>query len=400
MKECWEYKKLSLVCSKITDGSHFSPKVDENGIYPMLSVKDMMAIGFNYTTCKYINENDYNVLVANGCKPKVNDVLVAKDGSYLKTAFVLKEDKEQVLLSSIAIITPRLDEIVPEYLAFYFKAPHTKSVVEKHYLTGTAIKRVILKGFKTITIPVPPLSEQQHIVEELDLLSSIIEKKKAQLIELDNLAQSLFYEMFGDLIDNPKGWDIRKLGDILKIPSRNGLSKPTAIRGEGVPMISMGEMFANSIITDEVKASLVPVTERELETSQIVSGDLLFARQSLSLEGAGKCSYVKSCLHPTVFESHLIRIRVNSIVVLPQFVFCYFQTPCGIAEVRKRVYQVAAAGIKGSELIKIPIPVPPIDLQKEFASKIETIEHQKELIKQSIKEVETLFNSRMDYYFN
>ena len=266
--------------------------------------------------------------------------------------------------------------------------------------TGATFKEISKKVVENVTIPVPPLSEQQHIVEELDLLSSIIEKKKAQLNELDNLAQSLFYEMFGDSIDNTKGWDVRKLEDLLKIPSRNGLSKPTAIRGEGVPMISMGEMFANSIITDKVKASLVPVTERELDTSQIVSGDLLFARQSLSLEGAGKCSFVKSCIHPTVFESHLIRIRVDSIVVLPQFVFCYFQTPCGIAEVRKRVYQVAAAGIKGSELVKIPIPVPPIDLQKEFASKIEAIDHQKELFKQSIREVETLFNSRMDYYFN
>ena len=146
MREGIEYKSLSIVCTKITDGSHFSPKEDEDGAYPMLSVKDMKSRGFEYTACKYINEHDYKVLVANGCKPNVNDVLVAKDGSYLKTAFVLTEDIEQSLLSSIAIITPRLDIINPDYLAFFFKASHTKAVVEKHYLTGTAIKRIILKG--------------------------------------------------------------------------------------------------------------------------------------------------------------------------------------------------------------------------------------------------------------
>lgn len=396
MKEDWDYKKLSLVCSKITDGSHFSPKVDENGIYPMLSVKDMMAIGFNYTTCKYINENDYNVLVANGCKPKVNDVLVAKDGSYLKTAFVLKEDKEQVLLSSIAIITPRLDEIVPEYLAFYFKAPHTKSVVEKHYLTGTAIKRVILKGFKTITIPVPPLSEQQHIVEELDLLSSIIEKKKAQLIELDNLAQSLFYEMFGDPITNERKWNTLPLGQLSNMvrgPFGSALkkeffvpqSKDTYKVYEQKHAIQKDDKIGDYYISKE--------KFEELRRFEVFSGDII-----MSCSGTiGEFFEIPQGACRGVMNQALLKFKLNEALINKDYFLFVMQYV-------KKNFTVHGSGLQNIGSVKViksvRIGVPSLDLQSCFSQRLRAINETKILIKQSIKEVETLFNSRMDYYFN
>jgi type I restriction enzyme S subunit len=80
-------------------------------------------------------------------------------------------------------------------------------------------------------------------------------------------------------------------------------------------------------------------------------------------------------------------------------VFYYFLSPYGKSEIRKRVYQVAAAGIKGSELIKIPIPIPPLSLQQSFVEKIEAIEQQKARISQSIAETQRLFDYTMDKYF-
>ena len=63
-------------------------------------------------------------------------------------------------------------------------------------------------------IPIPPLATQSRIVSELDLLQSIIDKKKAQVKELDNLAQAIFYDMFGDPVENEKGWEVKKMGDV------------------------------------------------------------------------------------------------------------------------------------------------------------------------------------------
>lgn len=93
-------------------------------------------------------------------------------------------------------------------------------------------------------------------------------------------------------------------GEILLEPIRNGLTKPKAVRGNGVKMIAMGEIFACSRIGN-IKMDRVPVTEKEKNNCAIKEGDLLFARQSLVLEGAGKCSIVTSVTEDTVFESHL-----------------------------------------------------------------------------------------------
>ena len=187
-KKGWAKRPLQAICERITDGSHFSPKEDPEGKIPMLSVKDMGSNGFIYDKCKFINETDYAVLVANGCRPSYNDVLVAKDGSYLKTAFVLKEEIEQAILSSIAILKPKTDTVCPDYLAFFFKIPQTKLVVERHYLTGTAIKRVILKGFKELQLILPPMTLQQSFAKKIHAT----EKQKANISKSIKETQKLF----------------------------------------------------------------------------------------------------------------------------------------------------------------------------------------------------------------
>ena len=163
----YEVKKLSDCCPYISDGSHFSPTEDSSGPYPMLSVKDMTENGFVYSDCKYISKKDFDVLVSNGCQPHLNDVLVAKDGSYFKYSFVVTEDKEQAILSSIAIIRPKTDVLDPRYLAYYMLTDAVIQLVEKNYLTGTAIRRVILKGFKEIPTIIPPMELQKSFVSVL-----------------------------------------------------------------------------------------------------------------------------------------------------------------------------------------------------------------------------------------
>ena len=177
--------KLSECCSYISDGSHYSPKEDPNGQYPMLSVKDMTEKGFTYRDCKYINKEEYDKLVANGCKPEENDVLVAKDGSYFKYSFTILEEQEQAVLSSIAILRPNISIIDSKYLAYYLLTPEVIHIVEQNYLTGTAIKRVILKGFKELPILVPPLDKQQEFVSILHQADkSKFTSLKSQFIEM------------------------------------------------------------------------------------------------------------------------------------------------------------------------------------------------------------------------
>lgn len=177
-----EMKTLGEVCSRLTDGSHFSPKSVEHGYY-MPSVKDMTDNGFDFSSCKQISKGDYESLLNTGCKPKVNDVLIAKDGSMLKYVFPVKKEEEIVVLSSIAILTPRTDIIISAYLSYYLRGDKIKEKTIREFSSKGGVPRIILKNFKKITIIIPPLSEQQRIVSILDTFEASIQNLEAQLKE-------------------------------------------------------------------------------------------------------------------------------------------------------------------------------------------------------------------------
>ena len=163
------------------------------------------------------------------------------------------------------------------------------------------------------------------------------------------------------------------LSELLLEPTRNGLTKPKAIRGAGVKMIAMGEIFAHSRIGN-IKMERVPVTDKEWSNYAIQEGDLLFARQSLVLEGAGKCSIVKTVKEATVFESHLIRVRINKKKANPYFLYYYFNSSIGKENVQTIVEQVAAAGIRSRDLIKLHVPCPPLEQQNRIVALLDYID--------------------------
>ena len=169
----WEQRKLSEVCRKITDGSHYSPAEVEIG-YPMPSVKDMTQSGFNYDTCKKISREDYDVLVKQGCRPEIGDVLVAKDGSILKYAFEIRENQEIVILSSIAILKPNSDIVNGGFLSQHFMIDSFKKKVIDENTTGTGVPHIVLSNFKNGYIKFPKLDEQKQIVCYLENLDNLI----------------------------------------------------------------------------------------------------------------------------------------------------------------------------------------------------------------------------------
>ena len=175
--------KLKDICTTITDGSHYSPIGQEVG-YPMFSVKDMGEYGFDYSDCKFISEEDYTMLVKNGCKPLKNDILIAKDGSYLKEIFVIKEERDEVILSSIAILRPDISVVNPYYLAYYLKSSHIKEIVASKYVTGSVLKRIILKNFENIEIDLPNKDIQDKIAKILLNIDSQIERNNAMVQKL------------------------------------------------------------------------------------------------------------------------------------------------------------------------------------------------------------------------
>ena len=182
--EGWEVKPLSDVCSRITDGSHWSPKTVDQG-YPMASVKDMHNWGFHIEQCRKISPEDYENLVKNHCKPFKNDVLIAKDGSYLKHIFVIEKELDMVILSSIALLRPN-EKIISHILSLYLLEPSIKSRMAG-YVSGVAIPRIILKDFRKFLIVVPPIDFQKKF---FSLAEPMIINSYRLINKNDNLRQT------------------------------------------------------------------------------------------------------------------------------------------------------------------------------------------------------------------
>lgn len=187
-------------------------------------------------------------------------------------------------------------------------------------------------------------------------------------------------------------WENVKFKDLYAIDSRNGLSKPSKIRGKGYKMINMGELFANDRIYD-IDMELVPCNDKEKINAKVESGDLLFARQSLVLEGAGKCSIVMEVSPLTVFESHLIRVRLIEDKAVPLFYYYYFKSP--FSPVKTIVSQCAQAGIRGSELAELYVLYPPIDTQKRIANILSAYD---DLIENNQKQIKLLEEAAQRLY--
>lgn len=193
----WKEKKLYEVCHKITDGSHYSPVAVNKG-YPMLSVKDMREYDFDFSSCKKISNEDFCLMRQNDCIPQVGDVLVAKDGSYLKEIFCCKEYRDIALLSSIAIFRPNQDIILPDFLCYLLKTPFIFNYISKNCVSGSALPRIVLRTFKDVRIPVPDLSTQAEIAGILSSLDSKIENNRKICATLEAQAQALFKHWFID----------------------------------------------------------------------------------------------------------------------------------------------------------------------------------------------------------
>ena len=160
-------------------------------------------------------------------------------------------------------------------------------------------------------------------------------------------------------------WSEIEFQELYAVPSKNGLTRPARVRGSGYKMINMGELFANDRIGD-IDMELVPMNDKEIATMLVEPGDLLFARQSLVLAGAGRCSIIAKVDEPTTFESHIIRVRLKRKNANPVFFYYYFKSP--ICRIRSIVIQGVQAGIRGNDLKKLKVHVPSISEQQRIAS--------------------------------
>ena len=385
MREGWEYKRLGELCDIVMGQSPMGNSINENN-----------GIEFHQG------------------KTNFGDKFLMESGIYTTSPIRIAEKKTILLCVRAPVgiinITERqvcigrgLSSLKPrlglELLYLYYCLLSKQNYFESNS-TGSTFKAISSKVINNTIIQFPSKSTQLSIVSELDKLNELIRIKKEQLKDYDTLAQSIFYEMFGDPVENEKGWKVKKLGELCsKIGSgatpRGGNE---SYKDEGISLIRSLNVYNNEFrrkdlayIDDEQAAALSNVT--------ILEDDVL-----LNITGASvaRCCIVPSDLLAARVNQHVCIIRPLDNVLVPIFLNKV------LTNISYQIRLLALARSKGATREALPksvvdsllIPLPPLPLQHSFAQKIEQIEQQKAAIQKTITDLETLLAARIQYWFD
>ena len=185
---------------------------------------------------------------------------------------------------------------------------------------------------------------------------------------------------------------------LLTEPVRNGIYKPKEFHGRGAKIVNMGELFANPRLR-AVPMKRVELSKSETERFMLAEGDLIFARRSLTAEGAGKCCVVLEINEPTTFESSIIRARPDRLKVEPLYLYYFFNSAPGIHSLDTIRRQVAVAGITGGDLSRLEIPVPSLPEQRAIAHILGTLDDKIELNRRMNETLEAVARALFKSWF-
>lgn len=367
MREGWTYKKFEDCLVKAPKAKQVQTSQYNTGTkYPIVSQEDKLVSGF-FDDDAYLFRIDSPIVVFG------DHTRVLK---YIDFDFVVGADGVKILIPKEFLNAKLL-----YYYLLWYKIPNLG--YSRHY-----------KLLKELDIPLPPLSEQQSIVAELDKINELISLKKAQLSDLDNLAQSIFYDMFGDPIVNEKGWEVKMLKEIGRIITGNTPSKavPEYYDDNFIEWIKTDNIEKNQLYATEAKEYL---SEKGANCGRVVNkGSLLVACIAGSLDSIGKACVTD---RRVAFNQ-----QINAIVPyeIMDILFLYHL----ITRMKGIIQERASTGMKHiltkSVMEEIVVPLPPLSIQQKFAKRIELIEQQKAQINSTIKDLETLLASRMQYWFD
>lgn len=316
------------------------------------------------------------------------DILISLTGNVGRVARVTKEILPAALNQRVASIKPK-ERINNDYLFYMMNSNEFEGfcITESN---GVAQKNLGTTALSKMKIPVPSIEIQNKIVEVLDHAQNLIDNRKEQLRLLDNLIESIFYDMFGDPVSNNKRWEVKKLGELGNLGRGKSKHRPRnhfSLYGGKYPFIQTGDVSNAGIYLDSFETTY---SEKGLEQSKIWNKNTLCITIAANI---AKTSILKiNACFPDSIVGFISNEYSNVIYIRTWFLF--FQEI-----IEKAAPQSAQRNINLRILNDLDIIAPPISLQNEFAEKVQAIEEQKELMSQSLKLMEDNYNSLMQRAF-
>ena len=262
--------------------------------------------------------------------------------------------------------------------------------------TGSTFKSISKKIIFDLSIPVPSLADQQSISGEIDCLNEMIALKQEQLKEFDKLAQSIFYDMFGDPATNEKGWKLREMESLCTHIVDCPHSTPKKVDDiTPYPCIRTSELKGGEVQWDTMQYLDEQEYEIRVKRLRPLPGDIVFGR-----EGTIGDAVILPRGYNFSLGQRTMLLRVDKSVISEIFLHRTIMSEWVRRQIKMVNVSSTVAHVNIKDFKVFDIPLPPLALQQQFAEKIQAIEAQKELVKQSIAETQQLLASRMDYYFD
>lgn len=372
----WKWQTFNDVCTKITDGAHASPKTVENG-FPYVTVRDVDYKGYIDTiNCKRISKEDFLSLKKGNCLPPVDSVLLSKDGTVGKVAHVTSDYDEFVVLSSLAIMVPERESLVPEYLKYFLLSPEFQDYAIGSK-TGAAIKRIVLRAIKTFNIPLPPKREQKRIVEKIDALLTRIDKAIEHLQESVTLADALYASTLDELSKAVEGKKM-KLGELGKV-IRGSSPRPKGdprYYGGSVPRLMVGDVTrdgrfvtpAIDFLTDEGALKSRPVPKGTLTIQ--VSGN----------PGMPAILTVDACIH----DGFAALVEINQESISTEYL--YFSLLAVAEQNNQMAVGAIFRNLTTSQLREIEIVIPSYQKQLDMVKQMDIAEQKVKALKAELSD--------------
>ena len=363
MRKGWEYKKLGEVCDVI-NGLWIGKKEPFINVAVIRNTNFSKDCQLNLDKVAFI---DVEVKQFASKKLKFGDIIIEKSGGSEKQPvgrpilFNISDGNYSFSNFTSTLRIKDNTEVNSAYLHKCLYAFYLKGETIKLQSKTTGLHNLNIKGYLRLNIPLPPLSTQLAIVSELDKINELIRLKKEQLKDFDNLAQSLFYEMFGDPVENEKGWEVKKIKDIAKY--YNGVAHEQDVDKDG-DFVLINAKFISS------EGQIKKYTS--IQRFPLLKNDIVMVLSDLpNGKSLAKCFLIdednKYTLNQRIccfrgFEGSSVYLK-NIINRNPYLLS--FDNGKGQTNLRK------------GDVEKIPIPLPPLPLQRLFAQRIEQIEREK-----------------------
>lgn len=376
MREGWEYKKLDS-CAYIEYGTRVVQKKDGGTIYPVYG-----GGGETFRIDRF-NREDCLIVARFAMSP-----LCVR---YVKGKFFLND-------SGLSVKAGK--ELYQSYLNHYIK-----SLNEKIYNLGkgAAQRNLDIKSFKKLQIGIPPKSTQLAIVSELDKINELIRLKKEQLKDLDNLAQSIFYEMFGDPVENEMGWEVKTLGEMSTCITNGNTPKGGSLVyvDKGILFLRSQNVWKNRFDLEDV-AYIDEATHQSMQRSSLHKNDILITKTGrINTENSslGRTALYIGEDNTANINGHVYLVRLKKDV--PAKYILYILISKSYYELIRKtcVGGIDKRQLNLNHIENFPIPNPPLEQQEVFVRCVEAIEHQKAEAQKAIADLETLLASRMQYWF-